>query len=147
MAFPQIQTLLDLGTFYMKSLSVELATHPTFMFKKFPKAIVFIIIAWDFPGVHVVKTSPSNARGAGLIPGRGTKSHMPHAQRNQNIKYVYIVTNSIKTYKKWSTSLNTIKPCAEYVTWTALFSPQDDSQEGIYREGKLRLGRFSESHR
>lgn len=32
------------------------------------------------------------------------------------------------------------KPCAEYVTWTVLFSPQDNYQEGIYREG-----RFSES--
>lgn len=29
---------------------------------------------------------------------------------------------------------------------TALFSLQDDSQEGIYRDGKLRLGRFSEAH-
>ena len=54
----------------MKSLSVELATHPTFMFKKFPEAISIHIIAWDFPGIQVVKTSPSNAGGAGLIPGR-----------------------------------------------------------------------------
>ena len=74
----------------MKSLSVELATHPTFMFKKFPEAISIHIIAWDFPSIQVVKTSPSNAGGAGLIPGRGTKSHMPHAQRNQNIIYIYI---------------------------------------------------------
>ena len=41
---------------------------------------------WDFPGGPVVKTSPSNAGGAGSIPGRGAK--IPHASRpkNQNIK-------------------------------------------------------------
>ena len=41
---------------------------------------------WDFPGSPVVKTSPSNAGGAGLIPGRGAK--IPHASgpKNQNIK-------------------------------------------------------------
>ena len=27
----------------------------------------------DFPGSPVVKTSPSNTAGAGLIPGRGAK--------------------------------------------------------------------------
>ena len=31
----------------------------------------------DFPGGPVVKTSPSHACGAGLIPGQGTK--IPHA--------------------------------------------------------------------
>ena len=31
----------------------------------------------DFPGGPVVKTSLSNAEGAGLIPGRGAK--IPHA--------------------------------------------------------------------
>ena len=28
---------------------------------------------WDFPGGPVVKTSPSNAAGMGLIPGWGAK--------------------------------------------------------------------------
>ena len=39
----------------------------------------------DFPGGSGVKTLPSNARGAGLIPGQGAK--IPHASRsnNQNI--------------------------------------------------------------
>ena len=39
-----------------------------------------------FPGGPVVKTSPSNAGGAGSIPGRGAK--IPRASRpeNQNIK-------------------------------------------------------------
>ena len=40
----------------------------------------------DFPGGPLVKTSPSNAGGAGSIPGLGAK--IPHALRpkNQNIK-------------------------------------------------------------
>ena len=40
----------------------------------------------DFPGGPVVKTSPSNAGGAGSIPEMGPK--IPHASRpkNQNIK-------------------------------------------------------------
>ena len=39
----------------------------------------------DFPGGPVVKTLPSNAGSAGLIPGQGVK--IPHASRpkNQNI--------------------------------------------------------------
>ena len=35
----------------------------------------------DFPGGSVVKTSPSNAGGAGSIPGRGVES--PHASWKQ----------------------------------------------------------------
>ena len=40
----------------------------------------------DFPGSPVVRTSPSNAGGAGSIPGQGTK--IPHASgpKSQNIK-------------------------------------------------------------
>ena len=40
----------------------------------------------DFPGCPVVKTMPSNAGGAGSIPGWGAK--IPHASwpKNQNIK-------------------------------------------------------------
>ena len=47
----------------------------------------------------MVKTSPYNAVGVGLIPGWGAK--IPHASRpkNQNIKRSNIVTNSIKTLK------------------------------------------------
>ena len=42
--------------------------------------------ATDFPGGPVVKTSPSNAEGAGSIPGQGVK--FPHAlgPKIQNIK-------------------------------------------------------------
>ena len=42
-------------------------------------------MVWDFPGGPVVKTPHSQCRGAGLIPGQGTK--IPHAsQRGQKKK-------------------------------------------------------------
>ena len=37
------------------------------------------ILCRDFPGGPVVKTSPSNAGGAGSIPGHGAK--IPHASQ------------------------------------------------------------------
>ena len=40
----------------------------------------------DLPGSPVVKTSPSNAGGAGLIPGQGAKITHASWPRNQNIK-------------------------------------------------------------
>ena len=39
----------------------------------------------DFPGGPVVKTSPSNAGGAGLIPGPGGKTPHPSQPKNENI--------------------------------------------------------------
>ena len=39
-----------------------------------------------FPGGPVVKTSPSNAGGAALIPGQGVKILHASQPRNQNIK-------------------------------------------------------------
>ena len=48
----------------------------------------------------MVKTSPSNTGGEGLIPGQGAK--IPHASwpKNQNIKNrSNVVTNSISTLK------------------------------------------------
>ena len=47
----------------------------------------------DFLGGPVVKTSPSNAGGAGLIPGRGAK--IPHASRPKNQNRSNMVSNSI----------------------------------------------------
>ena len=38
----------------------------------------------DFPGGPVVKTSPSNAGGAGSIPGQGAK--IPHASQPKKKK-------------------------------------------------------------
>ena len=67
------------------------------------KSCLFVIILSvyrDFPGSPVVKILPSNAGGAGLIPGQGAK--IPHAlwPKNQNIKNrSNIVRNSIKTLK------------------------------------------------
>ena len=40
----------------------------------------------DFPGSPVVKTSPSNARGAGSIPGQGARIPYALGPENQNIK-------------------------------------------------------------
>ena len=37
----------------------------------------------DFPGGPVVKTSPSNAGGAGSIPGQKLRSHMPCGQKKR----------------------------------------------------------------
>ena len=39
----------------------------------------------DFPGHPVVKTLPSNAGGAGLIPGQGAK--IPHALQPKKTKH------------------------------------------------------------
>ena len=40
----------------------------------------------DFPGGPVVKTSPSDARGAGSIPGQGGRIPYTLQPKNQNIK-------------------------------------------------------------
>ena len=53
----------------------------------------------DFPRDTVVKTSPSNAGGAGLIPGRETK--IPHAlqPKNQNIEQKQYCNKFNKDFK------------------------------------------------
>ena len=53
----------------------------------------------DFPGGPVVKTLPSNAGGAGLIPGWGAK--IPHTSRpkNQNIKQKQYCNKFNKDFK------------------------------------------------
>ena len=43
-------------------------------------------ISWDFLGDPVVKTSPSNAGGAGLIPGWRVKIPYASQPNNQNTK-------------------------------------------------------------
>ena len=69
-------------------------------YKTFSKDISFR----DFPGGPVVEASPSNAGGAGSIPGRGAK--MPHALRpkNQNIKQKRYCNKFNKDFKRWATS-------------------------------------------
>ena len=53
----------------------------------------------DFPGGPVVKTSPSNAGGAGSILGQGAK--IPHASwpKNQNIKQKQYCNKFNKDFK------------------------------------------------
>ena len=60
------------------------------------------LLAWksrDFTGGPVVKTSPSNARGVGLVPGWGAK--IPHAlqPKNQNIKQKQYCNKFNKDFK------------------------------------------------
>ena len=50
----------------------------------FPNLKIYQI--WDFPGGPVVKTSPSNAGGAGSIPGRGAGILCASWPENQNVK-------------------------------------------------------------
>ena len=50
---------------------------------------------WDFPRGPVVKTSPSSAGGASLIPGWEAQIPQNSEPKNQN----NIVVNSIKTLK------------------------------------------------
>ena len=63
------------------------------------RSLIRVLLYRDFPGSPVIKTLPSNARGAGSIPGRATK--IPHASwpKNQRMKQNNIVTNSVKTLK------------------------------------------------
>ena len=49
----------------------------------------------DFPGSPVVKTSPSNAGGVGLIPDQAAKIPLGARPKNQRS----VVTDSIKTLK------------------------------------------------
>ena len=53
----------------------------------------------DFPGISVAKTSPSNAGGVGLIPGRGAKIPTCLVARKQNIKQKQYCSKLYKTLK------------------------------------------------
>ena len=57
-------------------------------------------MARDFPGGPVFKTLPSNAGGAGSIPGQGAK--IPHASwpKHQNIKQKQYFNKFNKNLKK-----------------------------------------------
>ena len=46
----------------------------------------FLELYGDFPGGPTVKTLPFSTRGAGLIPGWGTKTPDAWQPRNQNMK-------------------------------------------------------------
>ena len=53
----------------------------------------------EFPGGPVVKTSPSNARGVGMIPGWGAKIRAKNAKMLKQTNRSNTVMNSIKTLK------------------------------------------------
>ena len=68
----------------------------------------------DFPGGPVVKTPPSNAGGAGLIPSWGAK--VPHAlwPKNQNIKqkqYCNKFKKDLKNGPHQTKTKTKTKPC------------------------------------
>ena len=58
---------------------------------------------FTFTGGPVVKALPSNARGTVSIPCQGAKISIPCGQKTKTWSRNNIVTNSIKTPKKWST--------------------------------------------
>ena len=80
--------------FFLRTKSFYIPEHITKVKLKWPR---------HFSGGPVVKASPSNARGAGSIPGRGAK--IPHASwpKNQNIKQRQYGNKFSKDFKKWST--------------------------------------------
>ena len=53
----------------------------------------------DFPGGPVVKTSPSNAEGAGSIPGQGAKILHASGLKKQNIKQKQYCNKFNKEFK------------------------------------------------
>ena len=65
-----------------------------------------IVNVGHFPGSPVVKASPSNAGGAGLIPGQG--ANIPHASRpeNQNIKQKQYWNKCNKDFRNGSRQKN-----------------------------------------
>jgi len=54
----------------------------------------------DFPGGPVVKTSPSNAGGAGSIPSQGAKISHASRPKHQNIKQKQYCNKFNKDLKK-----------------------------------------------
>ena len=67
----------------------------------------------DFPAGPVVKTSPSDARGAGSIPGQGAR--IPYALRleNQNIKQKQYSNKFNKDFKNGPHQKNIFKKLRE----------------------------------
>ena len=87
----------------------------------------------DFPGSPVVKTSPSNAGGAGSIPGGEDK--VPNASRPKKPEYkteaISYVTNSITTLKEMVHIKKAFLKGGEfYVMWILPQSKQAGSRVG-----------------
>ena len=64
--------------FYFQILLLEVNAKETLAFKRRRN--------WGLPGGPVVKTMPSNARDAGLIPGQGAKILYASWPKHQNVK-------------------------------------------------------------
>ena len=74
--------------------------------------------ATDFPGGPVVKTSPSNAGGAGSISSQGAKISHALQPKNQNVNNRSGgVTNSIKTLKTIHIKKNLENICARQASF------------------------------
>ena len=76
----------------------------------------------DFPDSPVVRTSPANAEGAGLLPGGGAK--IPHASgpKDQNIKQKQYWSKFNKGFKKWFTSKKKSKTRSKEQEWIQCIS-------------------------
>ena len=62
--------------------------------------VVLRVKVRDFPGGPVIKTSPSNAGGAGSIPGGGAKIPQASRPQNRNIKQKQYCNKFNKDFKK-----------------------------------------------
>ena len=94
-----IQTILGLSEEIIQIIQSHFSRHLLDMW------IFRNVLLWDFPGSPVVKTSPSNAGGAVFAPFWGEiGSQMPQGLKKKHKNRSNIITNSIKTFKKWSTS-------------------------------------------
>ena len=80
-------------------LIFEEPQNRSFLTRELRRAYVIKASRWDFPGGLVVGTSPSNAGGAGSIPGRG--AGIPHASRpkDQSIKQKQYCNKFNKDFK------------------------------------------------
>ena len=76
--------------------------------------------SWDLPEGPVVKTSFSNAGGAGSISGQGAKITYTWRPKTKMWNRNNFVINSIKTFKKWFTSKKSLKTNTPFflLQWT-----------------------------
>ena len=95
----------------------------------------------DFPGGPVVKTSPSTAGGAGLIPDWGAK--IPHASRRpktQNIKQKQYCNKFNEDFKNGPHQKNLKEKNAERWKAPCGQKKEDAGREGAFPGGQFGLG-------
>jgi len=66
----------------------------------------------DFPGSLVLRLCAPTAKGMGLIPGQGTKNHMPHSASKSREKKSLHVKMFVLLHK-----LSCMVPCAQEGVW------------------------------